>query len=130
MTRYLSILAVVLMAFVGISSARASQIEEPIAAGQDTTFIYMPNGRLDVYPPDVVKSIDRGEEKIIVTTIDGKAHSYLNVAVESVSNTAPKNKPLLTSFKFNNKFNADLYADVSCEFGANGTIQGVVPKIG
>ncbi len=130
MTRYLSILAVVLMAFVGISSARAFQIEEPIAAGQDTTFIYMPNGRLDVYPPDVVKSIDRGEEKIIVTTIDGKAHSYLNVAVESVSNTAPKNKPLLTSFKFNNKFNADLYTDVPCEFGANGSIQGVVPTIG
>lgn len=130
MTRYLSILAIVSMAFVGISNARTSQVEEPAAAGQDTTFIYMPNGRLDVYPPDVVQGIVQGEQTIVVTTIDGKAHTYQRQAIESVSNAAPKNKPWLTSFKFNNKFNADLYADVQCDFGANGAIQGVVPTIG
>lgn len=130
MTRYLQILAFVLTALMGANSVWAATAAEPMAAGQDTTFIYMPNGRLDVYPADIVKSIVRGEQQVVVTTVDGKEHAYLNTAIQSVSNTAPSDKPLITSFKFNNKFNANLYEDVVCNFGSKGLITGSVPTIG
>ncbi|MBR4533722.1 MAG: CotH kinase family protein [Bacteroidaceae bacterium] len=130
MTRYLQFLAFVLTALAGSLNAVASSAVEPVAGVQDTTFVYMPNGRLDVFPPDVVKNIEQDLLQVVITTIDGKEYTYLTSSVQSISNTAPADKPLLTSYKFNNKFNANLYADVLCEFGADGLITGSVPTIG
>ena len=130
MTRYLTFWALVLLTLVGVQSARADVVAGPVAATADTLFISLPGNRLDVFPMELVKSFVEGGEQKVVTTIDGKQYTYDASTVLSVSHTGPKQKPFLTSFKFNNKFNGQLYTDVVCEFGAKGLITGSVVAIG
>lgn len=131
MTRYLTVLAVVLMTFIGgLSAQKAPATDVMQSAPADTIFVYLPNGRLDVYPPALVKSYVVDEMQVAVTTTDGRIRSYDPSKVDSVSHFAPKDKPYITSFKFNNKFNGQVFTDVTCEFGANGLITASVPGIG
>ena len=131
MTRYLTFLAVILMTFVGGLQAQEIPAADAMkTAPTDTLFIYMPNGRLDVYPPSVVEKYETSEVQVLVTTLDGKLHAYPCQNVDSVSTHAPADKPFFTSFKFNNKFNGQLYTDAVCEFGPNGLITTSVAAIG
>lgn len=131
MTRYLKLLAVVLMTSIGALSAQEASAPVVMnSAPADTLFVYLPEGRIDVYPPALVKSYVVDELQVAITTTDDRLHSYDPSKVDSVSNKAPQNKPYITSFKFNNKFNGQVFSDVICEFGANGLITASVPGIG
>ncbi|MCR5180878.1 MAG: CotH kinase family protein [Bacteroidaceae bacterium] len=121
-------LACIFMAFCGVQFVSAQNIAE--AAVSDTLFVYQPGGRLDVYPPAVVKSVVEDDKQLVVTTIDGQNRVYKQAVVDSVGHSAPRNMPVFTSFKFNNKFNGGLYTDVLCEIGANGLITGSASVIG
>ena len=94
MTRYLTFLAVILMTFVGGLQAQEIPAADAMkTAPTDTLFIYMPNGRLDVYPPSVVEKYETSEVQVLVTTLDGKLHAYPCQNVDSVSTHAPADKP-------------------------------------
>ena len=116
------------MAVAGIITANAQTVAE--SALQDSLFVYLQGGRLDVYPPSVVSKCDDTGAQLVVTTIDGKAHAYARTRIDSVTSHGPAEMPVFTSFKFNNKFNGQVFKDVECEIGADGLITGSVPAIG
>ena len=101
-----------------------------LAADADSLFVALQNGRLDVYPTSLVKEQAEVGSKFVVTTIDGQQHAYPQSQLLSVGNTCPVEKPVFTSFKFNNKFNGNVHTDVACEIGADGLITASVPAIG
>ena len=124
MTRNIaSILFVSLCLYVGVSLPA-------VAADADSLFVALQNGRLDVYPSSLVKEQAEVGGKLVVTTIDGTQHAYPLKQVLSAGNTCPVQRPVFTSFKFNNKFNGNVHVDVECEFGADGLLTASVPAIG
>lgn len=128
MPRFITSLAFVLTACLFPTSMQAETTS--ITTDADTLFVYLKNGRLDVYPPEVVKNQAIDEQGGVVTTLDGKSHVYQSAQVDSISNHGPKNMPTFTSFKFNNKFNGQVFTDVQCEIGPDGLITGSVNAIG
>ena len=129
MNRYFTSVVIVLIQLFGVAKVYA---EAPLCklADKDSVFVYLPDGRLDVYPSSLVKRAAENELQFIVTTIDDVAHVYKKAFIDSVSKQGPKDMPTLTSFKINNKFNGQIYSDVQCEIGADGLITGSVPAIG
>lgn len=124
MTRYLVIFA---FACVSLFCPQWSLFA---AAENDSLFISLPNGRLDVYPLSLIQQRAEVGSQLVITTIDGVAHSYPLSKVQSIGTDAPAEMPVFTSFKFNNKFNGNVFTDVQCEIGADGLITASVPAIG
>ena len=129
MNRYFTSVVIVLIQLFGVAKVYAEALLCKIA-DKDSVFVYLPDGRLDVYPSSLVKRAAENELQFIVTTIDDVAHVYKKAFIDSVSKQGPKDMPTLTSFKINNKFNGQIYSDVQCEIGADGLITGSVPAIG
>jgi len=100
------------------------------AAETDSLFVQLQGGRLDVYPKSLTKGHSEAGSQVVVTTIDGKAHTYQRSSILSIGYELPVEMPVFTSFKFNNKFNGNVYTDVQCEIGSNGLITGSVAAIG
>lgn len=130
MNRKLVVIAVFFAAVVSMAGVRKSPFREVSIAFGDSLFVYLQNDRLDVYPYAVVRTCVTGETQVIVTTTDEVMHCYALATVDSVTSTAPANKPYLTSFKFNNKYNGQLFTDVEGHFGVDGQITATVSAIG
>ncbi len=80
--------------------------------------MYISPERLDVYPPEYVESSEETPTRYIIRTTDGEEHRYRITLIDSLSTIAPDSLPRFASFKFNNKFNDQVFTDVI------GTIQG------
>ena len=75
-------------------------------------FVYHSAERLDAYPEALIRDVNRTDERVVLTTIDGKTYTCLLSCVDSVSNCPPDSLPRFLSFKFNNKYNDQLFTDV------------------
>lgn len=98
-----------------ISTTCEIQVYEPVVNEPtgDILYIHQSSGAMDAFPMDCIATRTESENGgLTISTIDGKTFNYLPLEVVSVSNTAPEDLPHLTSFKFNNKYNDQLPADV------------------
>ncbi len=97
---------------------------------KDTLFVQISSERLDVYPPQFVESITQTSKRITIKTIDGREHVYRLSLIQSVSTTPPEHLPRFTSFKFNNKFNDQVFTDAEGEIIGDSLITVSVVGIG
>lgn len=75
-------------------------------------FIYLKDGTLDVIPDSLVKNqASVGSEWQITLRNDSVLH-YDAAQVERISDEGPATLPTFTSFKFNNKYNDQVFTDV------------------
>ena len=75
-------------------------------------FIYLKDGTLDVIPDSLVKNqASVGSEWQITLRNDSVLH-YDAAQVERISDEGPTTLPTFTSFKFNNKYNDQVFTDV------------------
>jgi len=112
-------------------SASAANVPTSINSSPgDSVFIYLENGHLDVYPNTVVCDYAADDNQVVIKTIDNAAHIYHVTKIDSVTLTAPANKPFFTSFKFSSKYNRHLFKDVQCQIEEGGTITATIPTIG
>ena len=95
----------------------------------EDVFIYMKSGNVNVYPAQVVKSVEQGADAVRITLQNDSVVSYEMAMIDSVGHTAPEQLPVFTSFKFNNKYNDQVFTDVEAEVGTD-TVRACVGAIG
>ena len=120
-----------LFAFAGEASAKMAYTPTSITATpDDSIFVYLENGRLDVYPYAVVSKYVAEENQMVIATVDDIAHIYDVIEIDSVTLTAPANKPYFTSFMFSSECNRHLFKGVQCQLEDDNNITATVPAIG
>ena len=81
----------------------------------DTTFVYLRDGGVDAYASDLARVGMLTGNGLEVVWGDETVIGYAAADIESVSKEAPDNLPQFTSFKINNKYNDQVYADVAAD---------------
>lgn len=90
--------------------------------------VYLNNGQADVYPSDLVKSQAQAGGKLSITLISDSVITYDLSEVASVG-APPTQLPSFTSFKFNNKYNDQVFTDVVATISPDG-VYATVGAIG
>ena len=91
-------------------------------------FVYFTDGRLEVYPHELVKELQTTADGYALTLINDSVISWTGDEVERVSNEAPQ-LPQLTEFEFDDKLNEQLVNDVPATI-ADGRVTATVAAIG
>lgn len=99
-----------------------------VAAAQDV-LVYFKSGRVNVYPAQFVRTFEHGADAAHITLINDSVVSFPTAEIDSVGHTLPQQLPNFTSFKFNNKYNDQVFTDIEAEVGAD-TLRLSVGAIG
>ena len=89
-----------------------------VAAAQDV-LVYFKSGSVNVYPAQFVRSFEQGADAARITLINDSVVSFPTAEIDSVGHTLPQHLPNFTSFKFNNKYNDQVFTDVEAEVGTD-----------
>ena len=120
-----------------VFSLQEEEEEEPEALDEPetmTTFpqalhVFLRDGRIEAYPLEYVTSHTKTGSRLVITTNIGQTFSYQLSDVDYVSQEAPTDFPTFASFKFNNKFNDQLFTDALGEM-VEDTVNVTVAAIG
>ena len=93
-------------------------------------FVHLADGSLDVFPAASIKRYAQTSDSLHVTLTNDSVVGYALTDVAQTSLEAPANLPVFTSFKFNNKYNDQVYTDVIATLENDSTVTAVVPAIG
>lgn len=95
-----------------------------LAEQQKPLYIYLSNGGLDIFPVEVYKAYEENDSELKITLVNDSVIVYSASEVDSLG-AAPQ-LPEFTSFKFNNKYNDQVFVDVE----ANVTPDVVTATVG
>ena len=76
-----------------------------------TSYVTFGDGRLLVFPDECVQSVSQDDGHFTVVALDGSVFAYPMADIESISDTLPSELPSITSYKFTNKCNYQVYTD-------------------
>lgn len=96
----------------------------------DSLFLYLQGGRLDVFPGNILRQAEERDDTLRLTLLNDSVVAYPLSEVERYETTRPTDLPVFTSFKFNNKYNAQVYTDVQAELVSDTLVQATVGAIG
>ena len=99
-----------------------------VAQNAGNHFIYFTDGRLEVYPQELVKGLQTTGDGYALTLINDSVISWTVDEVERVSDQGPE-LPQLTEFEFDDKLNEQLTNDVAATI-ADGRVTATVAAIG
>jgi len=91
--------------------------------------VYMADGRLEAYPLSLITNRSEQDGQLVIETRMGQTFTYALTDVERVSEDAPTDFPTFVSFKFNNKFNDQLFTDAIGEM-VDDTVFVTIAAIG
>lgn len=81
-----------------------------------TSYVTFNDGRLYVFPDTCLESVTEEDGCVLFTALDGMVYSYPTSSIQSIDEQPVKELPAFTTFKFDNKYNYQVYTD------AEGTI--------
>ena len=93
-------------------------------------FVHLSDGSLDVFPAASMKTHTRTADSLKITLTNDSVVGYALADLAQTTNEPPANLPVFTSFKFNNKYNDQVYTDVIATLENDSTVTAVVPAIG
>lgn len=76
-----------------------------------TNYVTFNNGSVHVFPDTCVLSLLQDDGYISYTALDGTVYSYPLDSIASIDEELTKELPVFTSYKFNNKYNYQVYTD-------------------
>mgnify|MGYP002855985092 CR=1 FL=1 len=91
--------------------------------------VYLADGRIEAYPLSYVTAHNQTGGQLVIETNIGQTFTYALTDVTSVSEEAPADFPMFESFKFNNKFNDQLFTDALGEI-VGDTVNVTIAAIG
>ncbi len=91
---------------------------------EDSIFVEKKDGSLDIFPASAVAEETIDEAYLKVVTIGGSEFIYPLSELNTYDHQMQLNRPTITSFKFNNKFNHQLFTDVLCDITDDNQING------
>ena len=96
----------------------------------ESLFVYFNNGDVTAFPNQYIKNHKETEDGYLrIETNMGLTFIYEMSEIASIKTEAPTDLPTITSFKFNNKFNDQIFSDCIGEINSND-INLTVPAIG
>ena len=100
--------------FVSVFCAVAASGAAQEAQTGDSLFVYSKNGTADVFPAALLKGHASEEGQLRITLNNDSVVYYNESDLDSVRTSGPSlaDLPVFTSFKFNNKYNAQVFTDV------------------
>lgn len=101
-----------------------------MATEGDSLYVYFNGYRLDVFPSSYIQSQEEINRQLRVTVISDTTYCYDLDRIDSISHERPKNMPSFTSFKFNNKYNDQVFTDVEADIVGDSLITASVGAIG
>ncbi len=81
----------------------------PVAGA--TSYVTFNDGHLLVLPDECVQTVSHDDGSLTIVALDGSVFSYPMADIESISDTLPRELPSITSYKFTNKCNYQVYTD-------------------
>ena len=93
-----------------------------------TEYVTFSDGRLFVFPDSCVKTIVTEDGKLTVTALDDIVYSYPLESITSISQQLTKILPTITSYKFDHKYNYQVFTDAVGEISdseINVSIAGI-----
>lgn len=78
-----------------------------------TSYVTLNDGRLLVFPDSCVKSSTVADGYLSITALDGTVYSYNMEGIKSIDKILLKQLPFITSYKFDNKKNYQVFTDAS-----------------
>lgn len=87
-------------------------------------FVHLKSGNVDVFAPEILQSYEVAAGKLNVTLVSGKVETYSMTDVSTYDTNVPE-LPVFTMYKFNNKYNDQLPADVFGEIAPDKVIASV-----
>ena len=92
-------------------------------------YIYFKDGRVEAFPNNWItsRSISGG---VLRMDINGNYFNYSTNEFDSLSYVAPTNYPYLSSWKFNNKYNDQLFVDAEASITGDSIIVATIGAIG
>ena len=81
----------------------------PVAGA--TSYVTFNDGHLLVLPDECVQIVSQDDGSLTIVALDGSVFSYPMADIESISDTLPRELPSITSYKFTNKCNYQVYTD-------------------
>lgn len=100
--------------FVSVFCAVAASGAAQEAQTGDSLFVYSKNGTADVFPAALLKGHVSSEGQLRITLNNDSVVYYAESELDSVRTAGPSlaDLPTFTSFKFNNKYNPQVFTDV------------------
>ena len=96
----------------------ASLLQSRVAAA--THYVLLNSGNLRVFPDSCLQQWESQDDKLVFTALDGSQYCYPMADVVFCGEESPRELPVITSFKINNKYNYQVITD------ATATIEGDV----
>lgn len=91
--------------------------------------VTLTDGRIEAYPLEYITSYTQQNGQLVISTNIGKTFTYNLSEVASTSEERPTDFPTFESFKFNNKFNDQLFTDAIGEM-VDDTVFVTIAAIG
>ena len=91
--------------------------------------VYFKAGGAVVYPSDITRGVEQDADAVRITLVNDSVIAFPMAEVDSVGSQVPQNLPVFTSFKFNNKYNDQVFTDVVATVTAD-TVRARVGAIG
>ncbi len=82
-----------------------------VASAQDV-LVYLKTGGVRFYPSEIVKEFTTSNTHLELALINDSVITYDVADIDSISHARPADLPVFTSFKFNNKYNDQVFTDV------------------
>lgn len=115
----------VIMAMIG-----ATVDAQETKTNADTIYVCYRDGRIDVYPPEVLLSCEQNHKWLIIGTVDNEYLVEELTDIDSVTTVCPVERLAnITQAKFKVKTNYNLMDEVTCDIGAD-SITAAVNSIG
>ena len=76
-----------------------------------TSYVTFNDGRLYVFPDTCLESVTEEDGCVLFTALDGMVYSYPMSSIQSIDEQPVKELPAFTTFKFDNKYNYQVYTD-------------------
>ena len=97
-----------------------------------TNYVTFNNGRLIVFPDSCVKTFVTNDGRLTVAAIDDKVYKYSLDDIASIDQQLNKALPTITSYKYNNKYNYQVFTDavgVISDNEINVTVAGIGKRL-
>ena len=100
-----------LMLIVCSVCAVAQTIDNDVVVGTNCIYVYLSDGGVDAYELQMLDGDTYVEnDTLYVPLLEGNTICYTTADYDSCSNVKPQ-LPTMTTFKFNNKYNPNLFVD-------------------
>ncbi len=95
----------------------------------EAVHVFLTDGRIQAFPKSIITSREETDNQLVIKTSIGQDFTYPLSQVSQVSEQVPTDFPTFESFKFNNKFNDQLFTDAEGEM-VEDTVFVTVTAIG